>query len=315
MKVKLLALVVLFSSLFLASSALASPYSQRTCSDGPGNSVAITINEGHVGISSFGLSLTASIGNVGFCYPLFYGQSISLEIKGYSESELIYYDIYYNGDGWQCTKDWSFTIPEGIPTVKVDVSTSFDSIPFGRSSVSCSLMSKYEGDPGPSPTITITSPKNCTDYPICKNSSYYKNYVPLNFIINEPIFPFTIKYSLDGQPNIAVNSPIALSSIQGSDNPISDGFHNITVYAIDLLGNQEKSDTIYFSYCLGDITGPGGIGDKRIDARDVAFASSLFGVKSCTDSKYDTRADLNDDCKINAKDVALIAKLFGKRCS
>jgi len=147
-------------------------------------------------------------------------------------------------------------------------------------------------------TINIISPVN--------NTSYYKNYVPLNFTITNSTPISWIGYSLNRTANKTITGPINLTKI-------SDKWNNITVYANDTSSNMGTSNTVYFFYCLADITGPGGVQDKKVDARDVALVSSLFGAK-CGDTKYNAAADLNDDCKIDAKDVALVASLFGKKC-
>ncbi len=88
--------------------------------------------------------------------------------------------------------------------------------------------------------------------------------------------------------------------------------NNVTLYASK--DSDEASDTRYFFYCLGDMTGPTTWEpDKKIDIRDIASVAKLFGCND-PDTCYDNRADMNDDGKIDIKDIAMVAKEFGKTC-
>jgi hypothetical protein len=148
------------------------------------------------------------------------------------------------------------------------------------------------------PVITIYSP----------NSSiiYYKYNVLLNFTITNSTPISWIGYSLNRTANKTIPGPINMTGL-------ADRWNNITVFANDSAGNMGVSEIRQFFYCFGDITGPGGVQDKKVDARDVSLVSSLFGAK-CGDGRYDARADLNDDCKIDARDVSPVSASFGKKC-
>jgi hypothetical protein len=69
------------------------------------------------------------------------------------------------------------------------------------------------------------------------NGTYDVSDVPLNFTVSEPISEVT--YSLDGKENmtIAGNSTLTLSN----------GAHNVTVYAWDDAGNVGSSETVAFT--------------------------------------------------------------------
>lgn len=83
--------------------------------------------------------------------------------------------------------------------------------------------------------ITIISPKNTT---------YSKSCVPLTFTLNEPIKNITlIDYSLDNKPKIVITKNITLTSL-------SEGAHNVTVYAADKFG-QSASSKVYFTIAEG----------------------------------------------------------------
>lgn len=79
------------------------------------------------------------------------------------------------------------------------------------------------------PTITILSPENMT---------YSTESVPLVFTVNEPIS--WIGYSLDNQANVTIMGNTTL-------NNLSEGLHQIIVYANDTYGNMGASQTVYFT--------------------------------------------------------------------
>jgi hypothetical protein len=80
-----------------------------------------------------------------------------------------------------------------------------------------------------SPTISVLSPVNKT---------YDFSDVPLYFTINEPVSQ--IAYSLDGKENIFISENATLTELTNGD-------HNVTVYAIDTAGNTGTSETISFT--------------------------------------------------------------------
>jgi hypothetical protein len=61
--------------------------------------------------------------------------------------------------------------------------------------------------------------------------------VPLNFIANEPVSQ--ISYVLDGQENVTIGGNTTLTGL-------TNGSHNLTVYAWDTAGNLGVSETITF---------------------------------------------------------------------
>ncbi len=79
------------------------------------------------------------------------------------------------------------------------------------------------------PSISILSPENKT---------YDTTDLPLNFTVDEPVS--WMAYSLDGQANVTITGNVTLSGL-------SEGSHNITVYAEDAAGNTGASPTIYFT--------------------------------------------------------------------
>lgn len=84
--------------------------------------------------------------------------------------------------------------------------------------------------------ITIISPKSI---------SYDKNCVSLKFTVNEPIKNIKwIGYSLDGKPTKTIKNNIVLTDL-------SEGTHNVIVYATDKFGQSASSAKIYFTIVKG----------------------------------------------------------------
>jgi N-acetylneuraminic acid mutarotase len=78
------------------------------------------------------------------------------------------------------------------------------------------------------PFIIILSPENRT---------YGESDIQSSFTVDEPVE--WMGYSLDGQDNVTVTGNVTLAVL-------SQGSHNITFYAIDLVGHIGASRTIYF---------------------------------------------------------------------
>jgi hypothetical protein len=76
------------------------------------------------------------------------------------------------------------------------------------------------------------------DVVLPEKQTYNSTSVPLVFTVNKPVS--WIGYSLDGQDNVTVTGNTTLSGI-------SNGLHNVTVYARDELENTGASETISFS--------------------------------------------------------------------
>lgn len=79
------------------------------------------------------------------------------------------------------------------------------------------------------PNVTLLTPEITT---------YKESEASLNFTLNEPFSE--LAYCLDGQDNVTINGNITL-------NGLSNGDHNVTVYAIDEFGNTGVSETVYFN--------------------------------------------------------------------
>ncbi|MBT0159085.1 hypothetical protein G4O51_03775 [Candidatus Bathyarchaeota archaeon A05DMB-2] len=70
------------------------------------------------------------------------------------------------------------------------------------------------------------------------NKTYSAPNVELDFAVNEPISE--VAYSLDGKENVTIAGNTTLTGL-------SNGAHNVTVYAWDAAGNTGASETIQFN--------------------------------------------------------------------
>jgi N-acetylneuraminic acid mutarotase len=79
------------------------------------------------------------------------------------------------------------------------------------------------------PAILVLSPEN---------KVYGVNEVQLNFTTDEPVS--WLAYTLDGEDNVTTSKNVTLAGL-------TNGAHNLTVYATDMVGNMGVSDTVHFS--------------------------------------------------------------------
>ncbi|MBM4400736.1 MAG: hypothetical protein FJ045_02170 [Crenarchaeota archaeon] len=87
--------------------------------------------------------------------------------------------------------------------------------------------------------LKTTPPKISVISPI--NQKFNESSIPLLFTVDKIVR--WIGYSLDGEQNVTVNGNITISEI-------TNGLHNITIYANDTFGNLGVSETINFTVAV-----------------------------------------------------------------
>ena len=137
-------------------------------------------------------------------------------------------------------------------------------------------------------------------------------------------------WGLEGKTVITVgsSSPEATVSLsQTSEGSYSLKFRTKSQYA--LLGNytifatanyvslnppysgRAQNSTKFEVILIGDITGPEGEPDGKVDIRDVTLVAYSFGSYP-GDPRWNPIADLYPDNKINIRDIAIVAYNYGK---
>jgi parallel beta-helix repeat protein len=105
------------------------------------------------------------------------------------------------------------------------------------------------------------------------------------------------------------------TTLQWNTTGFSAGNYTLTVYAEPVPNETNTEDNTRQSWVivsiLGDITGPDGLPDGRVDMRDVSMVARLFGV-NYPDPKYNPDCDINGDGKIDMRDIGSVAKHFGE---
>jgi hypothetical protein len=96
------------------------------------------------------------------------------------------------------------------------------------------------GTSGWSNTQTMTFPLILPNVTLLlpQNANFSTSNVQLDFAVDQPVSQ--IAYSLDDQENVTVTGNTTLTGLP-------NGYHNITVYAVDEAGNTGASETIYFN--------------------------------------------------------------------
>jgi hypothetical protein len=94
------------------------------------------------------------------------------------------------------------------------------------------------------------------------------------------------------------------------------GNYTISAYAEPVPGETDPADNNFTSglvtvAMVGDVNGPNGRPDGRVDIRDVSAVARLFGV-NYPDPQYNPNCDINGDGKIDMKDVSITARNFGR---
>jgi len=184
-------------------------------------------------------------------YTTFASNNISLifnvtmpeSIRSYRFSE-----IYYKAS-WQPNKtyvDYGNTInltdiPEGshylevVAVAKYMGHTTYQEIKQGFHLITYYVSYRLNGSSTVNFTIDLP-PK--ISIPSLKNKTYSTSNVKLDFTVNETISE--VAYSLDGKDNVTITGNTTLTGL-------SNGVHNVTVYAWDEAGKVGASETIYFS--------------------------------------------------------------------
>jgi hypothetical protein len=118
------------------------------------------------------------------------------------------------------------------------------------------------------PQISVISPENKT---------YSTSNVSLAFTVNRPVS--WVGYSLNGQETVAVTGNTTIAGL-------SNGLHNITVYAKGTFENMGASETVYFSV---EVSFP-----TILVVAPVASVAVIGAVLAMYFKRYRRKCDSND---------------------
>lgn len=138
--------------------------------------------------------------------------------------------------------------------------------------------------------------------------------------VNET-FDVSVYYgsNLLGRQTVTNLAPNSTQILQFSWNTtgVPFGYYNITATASTVIDETNTADNTLtdgqvIATILGDISGPNGLPDLKIDMRDIARVARAFGSDPVHEPKaWDPVCDLNHDGKVDMRDVAIVAKRFG----
>jgi hypothetical protein len=121
-----------------------------------------------------------------------------------------------------------YAVQEGRQITREECDSIFSTIYYLSYEITGSSMVNF--------TIDTTAPK--ISLLSVENKTYTTPDITLDFTVNEAFSKVT--YSLDGQDNVTIAENALLTGLTNGD-------HNVTVYATDEAGNIGRSETVYFS--------------------------------------------------------------------
>jgi hypothetical protein len=86
-------------------------------------------------------------------------------------------------------------------------------------------------------TVTYTTPAPIVTILSLQQENFSDSDVPLNFAVDKPVSQ--IEYSLDGRENVTTTGNTTLTGL-------SNGYHNVTVYATDEAGNIGDAEAFFY---------------------------------------------------------------------
>jgi parallel beta-helix repeat protein len=157
----------------------------------------------------------------------------------------------------------------------------------------------------------------------------YKTIVGRNYLENITVtvenlgtFDETFNLTIYANDSAIVTETVSLASLDlttltysWNTTGFAYGNYTISAYAWPVPGETNTANNNCTGGWVivsipGDITGPNGWPDGKVDMRDIAYVARRFMCKP-GDSLWDPNADINDDGKIDMIDIAIAARNFG----
>jgi len=105
-------------------------------------------------------------------------------------------------------------------------------------------------------------------------------------------------------------------TITWNTSGFAKGNYAITAYAHPVPGETDTTDNTHTDgwiiiAMLGDLTGPEGVPEGKVDMRDVYLVARAFGSYP-SHPRWNPNADINNDGKVDMRDIYVVARNFGK---
>jgi len=155
-------------------------------------------------------------------------------------------------------------------------------------------------------------------------SVIFQNFtLDINFTVtNVGIYPETYNFTFKANSTELFFSGIeqmagdsANMTFSWNTTSFAKGNYTLNAYAEPVPEESCLSDNTQISWVIvsrmGDVTGPNGYPDGKVDMRDIGSVARLFFV-SHSDQMYNPDFDVIYDGIINMKDVGLVARHFGE---
>jgi PKD repeat protein len=125
--------------------------------------------------------------------------------------------------------------------------------------------------------------------------------------------------NLLGKQTLTSMAPNTTQDLQFVWNTVGTpfGIYNITATASIVTDETNTTNNVLAGGQVivtinGDVTGPNGIPDLKVDMRDIALVASAFGSNPITEPRHwNPICDINGDGKVDMRDIAIVAKEFG----
>jgi hypothetical protein len=223
----------------------ANPYSQAVYS-GETSSVPNT-EPPIVSIFSPANNVLHNTNNISLTFNVSVGKSTAT-IGMWTDSGMWISKVYYEAD-WQENSTFAYQIDTAKLITDFSYSLDLRGIPDGKHRIVVyatesgtyfpDLFHYYDFSINGASSVNFTIDTTpIVSFLSFENRTFETSDVPLNFTVNQSVSKIT--YSLDGQENVTVAENTTLTDL-------SNGYHNVTVYAIDSAGNTGTSETIYFN--------------------------------------------------------------------
>ncbi|HXX88464.1 MAG TPA: PKD domain-containing protein [Candidatus Acidoferrum sp.] len=168
--------------------------------------------------------------------------------------------------------------------------------------------------------VTISNPVVWTGSPILANwTTITINVTAINEGQANETFDVSVYYngSLAGKQTLSNMPPNSTQLLQFSWDctSVPYGYYNITAVASTVVDETHTSDNTLSGGMvtvthIGDISGPNGVPDLRVDIRDIALVARAFGTGPGVPG-WNPICDIDHNGRVDIRDISLVAKAFG----